>query len=509
MATISRQSGEWGISLKQYRRKFSFLYKQILAIFVTIVIATLSVLFFLNTFLMEEIYEQEKAQTLKDVYDRLSNENKMGTLYDMSFRYDFERICATGNLTIAVITQDRTIMLTSSGVSSTERFMKLYTDAAFDKAKDSVIEENNLFKIKKYRDEEINSDFLVLTGSLPDNNTVVIRTAVDSLKESANISNRCLLIAGLFSMILAVLVSSILARRITKPITELTGLSVKMKNLDFNAKYIPSKKENEIDILGNNFNEMSETLESTIGELKNANNKLVHDLAIMENSDNMRKEFLSNVSHELKTPIALIEGYAEGLRDGVAENPEDEKYYLNVIIDESQKMDEMVKQLLSLNQLEFGQNNIQMTRVNISDAIKEIVKNSDILIRKNDIKVRFDIDSDVYVWADEFSLEQIISNYLSNAIHYCKDEKVIEIKLEEREGEVIFSVYNSGNLIPEESLNLIWDKFYKVDKARTREYGGTGIGLSIVKALAEIYNKECGVENKEAGVLFYFTFDKA
>ena len=223
----------------------------------------------------------------------------------------------------------------------------------------------------------------------------------------------------------------------------------------------------------------------------------------------MRKEFLSNVSHELKTPIALIEGYAEGLRDGVAENPEDEKYYLNVIIDESQKMDEMVKQLLSLNQLEFGQNNIQMTRVNISDAIKEIVKNSDILIRKNDIKVRFDIDSDVYVWADEFSLEQIISNYLSNAIHYCKDEKIIEIELEERDGEMIFSVYNTGNLIPEESLNLIWDKFYKVDKARTREYGGTGIGLSIVKALAEIYNKECGVENKEAGVLFYFTFDKA
>jgi signal transduction histidine kinase len=182
---------------------------------------------------------------------------------------------------------------------------------------------------------------------------------------------------------------------------------------------------------------------------------------------------------------------------------------LNVIIDESKKMDEMVKQLLSLNQLEFGQNNIQMSRINISNAVKEIVHNSDILIRKNDIKVRFDNKKDLFVWGDEFSLEQIVSNYLSNAIHYCKNEKEIEIKLEEKDNEVAFSVYNTGDRIPEESIDHIWEKFYKADKARTREYGGSGIGLSIVKALSDIYNKKCGVENKKDGVLFYFIFDKA
>jgi signal transduction histidine kinase len=422
---------------------------------------------------------------------------------------EFDRICSTGNLSITIMTPDRSIVMASSDQSSTLLIIEQFMRSIYYRGKDNVVYASKTYRIEKQKDEKIKSDFLVLSGNLPDGNTVVIRTAIESLEESAKISNRCVLIAGIISLIASVFVSSLITRRITKPITELTSLSVKMKNLDFDAKYNPRKKENEIDVLGNNFNEMSITLENTIGELKAANNKLVHDLDIMEKSDTMRKEFLSNVSHELKTPLALIEGYAEGLRDGVANKPEDTTYYLNVIIDESKKMDEMVKQLLSLNQLEFGQNNIQMSRINISNAVKEIVHNSDILIRKNDIKVRFDNKKDLFVWGDEFSLEQIVSNYLSNAIHYCKNEKEIEIKLEEKGNEVAFSVYNTGDRIPEESIDHIWEKFYKADKARTREYGGSGIGLSIVKALSDIYNKKCGVENKKDGVLFYFIFDKA
>ena len=171
-------------------------------------------------------------------------------------------------------------------------------------------------------------------------------------------------------------------------------------------------------------------------------------------------------------------------------------------------MNLMVKNLLSLNQLEFGNDKVQMERFDMTSLIRNILMSTDILIRQNGIKVIFKEEEPVYVWADEFKVEEVFTNYLSNAIHHAANEKIIEIRMIPMDKNVRISVFNTGIPIPSEDIEHVWDKFYKVDKARTREYGGSGIGLSIVKAIMESFHKECGVQNYENGVEFWFDLDK-
>ena len=297
-----------------------------------------------------------------------------------------------------------------------------------------------------------------------------------------------------------------LSRRLSQPMMELAELSQRMADLDFNAKFV-SHQNNEIGFLGQHMNQLSETLEQTISELKTANNELQKDIEHKTQIDEMRKDFLSNVSHELKTPIALIQGYAEGLKECINDDPESRDFYCEVIMDEAGKMNTMVKNLLALNQLEFGNDITSMERFDIADLVQNVLNSVGILMEQKGIHLIFKADEPLYVWADEFKVEQVVTNYVSNAINHCDYDKIIEVKLVRNGGSVRVSVFNTGNPIPENDLDKIWIKFYKVDKARTREYGGSGIGLSIVKAVMESMNKEYGVKNYDNGVEFWFEVD--
>ena len=221
----------------------------------------------------------------------------------------------------------------------------------------------------------------------------------------------------------------------------------------------------------------------------------------------MRKEFLSNVSHELKTPIALIQGYAEGLKEGISDDAESREFYCDVIMDEAAKMNIMVKKLLTLNQLEFGNDVVAMERFDIVALITNYIQSAEILTKQNEISVRMEEYQPIYVWADEFKTEEVFTNYFSNAINHCTNEKIIDVKLTKKEGKVRISVFNTGEPIPQDSIGHIWEKFYKVDKARTREYGGSGVGLSIVKVIMESMNQSYGVNNYENGVEFWFELE--
>ena len=241
--------------------------------------------------------------------------------------------------------------------------------------------------------------------------------------------------------------------------------------------------------------------------MKTANLQLQRDIEEKIQIDEMRKEFVANVSHELKTPIALIQGYAEGLTEGMAEDPESRDYYCEVIMDEANKMNKMVKQLLTLSALESGNDAPVMERFDLTELIRGVVTSAQILISQKAVSVEFQRDAPCYVWADEFKIEEVVTNYLNNAMNHLEGEKRIEIRLEKNEDEVRIIVFNTGHHIPEEDIGNLWTKFYKVDKARTREYGGSGIGLSIVKAIMDSHNKDCGVENVDGGVEFWFTLD--
>jgi len=280
-----------------------------------------------------------------------------------------------------------------------------------------------------------------------------------------------------------------------------------MSDLDFEARY-ESKVGNEIDMLGDNFNRMSTQLENTISELKSANNELQRDIEDKIKIDKMRKEFLDNVSHELKTPIALIQGYAEGLKENISDDPESREFYCDVIMDEASKMNKLVKNLLTLNQLESGKDAVVMERFDIVSLIRGVLQTMDIMIGQKEAKVIFDAQKPVYVWADEFKTEEVVTNYVSNALNHLDGDRQIEIKLIDEDSRVKVTVFNNGTPIPEADIPNLWNKFYKVDKARTREYGGSGIGLSIVKAIMESMNQEYGVQNFDNGVEFWFTLDR-
>lgn len=240
------------------------------------------------------------------------------------------------------------------------------------------------------------------------------------------------------------------------------------------------------------------------GEIADCFNKMAQELS---GTETLRTDFIANVSHELKTPIALIQGYAEGLTEGMAEDKESRDYYCNVIMDEAGKMNKMVKQLLTLTALEFGKDQTVMERFNLTELISGVISASGILLEQNGITAEFDNSAPVYVWADEFKIEEVVTNYFSNAIHHAGGEKKIIVKMLPEGEKVRVSVFNTGTPIPEEALPNLWTKFYKVDKARTREYGGSGIGLSIVKAIMESHHQSYGVKNWDNGVEFWFTVD--
>ncbi|WP_343210051.1 HAMP domain-containing sensor histidine kinase [Anaerolentibacter hominis] len=369
-----------------------------------------------------------------------------------------------------------------------------------------VLKKTEQFGIYKVHDERMDSSYIELFGSLGGDTMVYIRSNFESIQESVAISNKFLGYMGCITVLLGTIAMFLLSRRFTDPIVELARIAEEMSDLNFDVKY-ETNSEDEIGILGNSINQLSEKLEDTISELKSANNELLQDIAQKTEVDEMRKEFLSNVSHELKTPIALIRGYAEGLKDNINDDEESRDFYCDVIVDEAVKMNEMVKKLLTLNQMEFGNDQVQFERFDLTALIRTILSSAEILFQQKEATVVFEHTEPVHVWADEFMAEEVLTNYISNAINHLSGEKKIEVSLELRPNTVRISVFNSGDPIPEEDLENVWVKFYKVDKARTREYGGSGIGLSIVKAIMNSLHQECGVYNREDGVVFWFELD--
>ncbi len=374
--------------------------------------------------------------------------------------------------------------------------------------KEDILVDCKNYMIQIVTDGRTQTEYIEMWGMLDNGYFFILRSALESIQESVSISNRFMAYVGCIAIVVSILLVIGLANRITKPIMELAGISERMKHLDFNAKYTGNDRT-EIAILGHNINEMSEALESTISELKTANNQLLKDIEKKDQIDEMRREFLSNVSHELKTPIALIQGYAEGLREGINDDAESREFYCDVIIDEAAKMNIMVRKLLTLNQLESGSEVVSMERFDITALIRNYISSSDILLKERDISVRMEDYEAIYVWGDEFKVEEVFMNYFTNAIHYAQGENIIDVKLRSTDQQVRISVFNTGAPIPQDSIGHIWEKFYKVDKARTREYGGSGIGLSIVKAIVESMNQKYGVVNYENGVEFWFTLDIA
>ena len=475
----------------------------------------------LNNFGLRWFYQNEKVSEIKKAYLKIDNEvMKIGSLgqpiidesskesvINESLKNIIMDYSNKYNITIALVDS-----LTNKAIYSSARegdgLISRIQDGFIGNQKQNILYSNGNYTIILHQTMQKTS-FIEGFGYCSDNQTIVIMsTPVASLKESVSISNRFLIYMAIIGFIITVILTFIIAKMITNPILELADISNKMGKLDFTAKYAGNRSD-EIQTLGQNMNYMSDRLEKAIYELQEANELLKEDIKRKEAIDEMRKDFIANVSHELKTPIALIQGYAEGLNEGLCEDEESRKYYTEVILDESEKMNKMVKQLLTLSSLESGNSILHKENFNLTSLIESVLGSISILIGEKNVNIEFDSDKEIFLNADEFKIEEVVTNYISNSIHHVRDSGEIKINVSDDGENITFSVYNTGNPIPEKDLNNIWEKFFKVDKAHSRAYGGSGIGLSIVKAIVEAHNGTVAVRNILDGVEFSFKIPKA
>ena len=479
--------------------------KQMIAIFIGLLACMVVALLVINMTFLEPYYIQNKEKSFREMYETLNQVAQDQSYSDEEVSSDVAKQAERNNLSFLII--DETTGNKYTNVYNQEMLFNQLLGYVINQSQQNaeILESTDAYQMLQAKDPWNETEYLVMWGNFEDGSQFLMRSPLESMRESAAISNRVLIYIGSVLILAAGALVWYFSKKLTDPIRELANLSDKMANLDFEAKYTSGK--NEIGELGANFNRMSSRLESTISELKKANNSLLKDIEQKEKMEEMRNEFLGNVSHELKTPIALIQGYAEGLKDGVNDDAESRDFYCDVIMDEAMKMNQMVKNLLTLNQLEFGDEDISFERFDLAALIRGVLQSMEILAQQDDLKIIFRQESPVYVWADEFKTEQVVRNYVSNAFHHASGDKVIEVKIQKEGKKARTSVFNTGTPIPEEDLKHIWEKFYKVDKAHTREYGGNGIGLSIVKAIMESFHQEYGVKNYDNGVEFWFELD--
>ena len=481
--------------------------RQISFTFIGLIVLLVVAIEVCNLFFLEKFHLKHKSEILREGMRYLSQSEGFTIGGDEEYRA-FLSFCVTENLAVVATTRENRVIYSVNMRQKDAQFLasRLFGySVEVDREEPEILENTELYRIQINRDTTHARDYIEIWGRLLDGQNFIIQTPLDSIRESVAISNRFFLYIGIGVILIGTGLIWHFSQKITRPITELTALSQRMANLDFDAKY-ESSGNNEIEVLGQNLNHMSDTLLQSLTELKTANNELKKDIEKKNEIDVMRREFLSNVSHELKTPIALIQGYAEGLQENIIDD-KGKDYYCEVIVDEANKMNGMVKKLLSLNQIEFGNTQVEMERFDITDLIKGIIQSTAILSQQKNAEVIFYQDEPLYVWGDEFRVEEVISNYFTNALNHIKGDNKIEICCNEENGLVYISVFNSGDPIPVEDIDKIWTKFYKVDKARTREYGGNGIGLSIVKAIVESMNQQYGVRNYENAVEFWFTLE--
>lgn len=544
--------------------KHSIRFK-ITVLFAGIICILIVMLLLFNITFSEKFYMQDKQEAMLNAYESIDdacNQYSAGSISDTDLRNNLEQVSTSKGMSIIIVNSDWTTFYVSTHGDEMmlERLKKsIFNNDIFQGMPDKsgsmqeqpdenrngdgrpddlpdngdrnagkktlpekiidmsgngasetrdILYQSDKYTVQKVYDSRLLDDYIELWGTLDNGNFILIRTPIQGIKDNVHISNTFITYIGIVTLIIGIIAAFVLSSYISRPIKQLSNIAERMSELDFDIKY-DGKDKGEIGLLGKSMNNMSQKLEENISQLKTANLELQRDIDKKEKLEKMRTDFLSNVSHELKTPIALIQGYAEGLKEGITDDPESMDFYCSVIMDEAAKMNNMVKRLLTLNQIEFGEDELVMERFDINELVKSVVNANELRATQKNLSITYDIlDTPLYVWADEYKVEEVVTNYLSNAINHCCNENIIKIKVGQIDKDnVRVSVFNTGNNIPEADIEHIWEKFYKVDKARTREYGGNGIGLSIVKAIVESMGKTCGVNNLSDGVEFWFDLD--
>lgn len=487
--------------LKLYNLKSKLwfnIFLQVAAIFAIFV----TVLTLCNTTLLSKFFFLRQKNTLSAQTNRIDSIEISDTqavselLTDISENYNFD---------VEIYDSSGNIKYTTQGAQMMDFFIdgrpefrmkheELITTKRQTLANDVIYEE----AVRRFD----NNEFLLCRKQISDNLFAEVKIQKQLLLSSAATANEFITAIAILCLLLSLVWVIIFARRFSKPISQMNEITRDMANLKFD-RVIEVDRSDEIGELAHSVNEMSASLSATLDDLNRTNAKLRDEIELERELDKMRKTFVANVSHELKTPIAIISGYAEGLKLNV--NGDHREEYCDTIIDESNRMNKLVLGILELSKYESGQIPANKTTFDIYDMadmlLSRIFDNCDIVATNN-------IPRHTMVFADQAQIEQALRAYIENAKSHVTSGGTITLFSEDTGDKMRVCVHNTGSHIAKEKMPYIWQSFYRGDDSHKRDKTRFGLGLSIVNAVMNIHNNNCGVYNTDDGVTFWLELDR-
>lgn len=456
-----------------------------------LIIILVSLFLLANTLLLERYYIYHQKNKLIDYYQTINNFSS--AIYEDNI-LDIMRIENASNVNIFIENATGKLLYASNDNRKPPK-------EKLDVIKKEEI--NNQMSFLWVTDQIPEQKNLMLRGTLENGNYIELVIPLASIQTNIELTNTFYLIIGGFVFLISMVFAYMISNYFTKPIREMNDATNRMKSLDFNTSCKVVSKD-EIGQLAVSINEMQKELSINMGILNERNQELEKEIREKIRLDEKRRALLNNVSHELKTPLALMQGYAEGLKVNVIQGKEKANFYCDVIIDESKKMNQLVESLLNIDAMEFGDKVLCKSRFEINQFIRQEIIPYEKLFNEQHITYTLNEIEPKEVFADSFMIKSVFTNYITNAIHYVDERKIVEVHILQKKNCVRIEVYNTANPISAKDMDKLWDSFYKLDKARTREKGGHGLGLSIVKAIQEAHQSGYGVKNMKDGVCFWF-----
>lgn len=459
--------------------------RKIFLIFVISIFSFLSIGILLNYLLLEKYYIYKSQQEFISISQKI--QKKVNVKNDNIDTY-ITQYGKKNNVRIIILNSN----LKTHAISYYQR--KGNTNIPLKKIQKLIEEKkDNNYICKVYKQKKSSSAKMFFLSETKNGKYILLMKNTKKVHESAMIASKFYLLTGIFMLIAGLFITAAFSKKITQPIITMNKATREMASLHFEQK-IPEKGKDEIAELAHSINQMSVQLHNCIDG--------------MEKDINRRKQLIRDLSHELKTPVAVIKGYADGLLYGIADNKQIIEKYCTVIVNECERMDKMVKEMLELSKLEQAVITPNLQPVTIYSITENLALKYNRLIEEKNCQLSINGVKTAKIMADIKLLERIINNLLGNAVKYVTTGGKIEINIYEKKTGTEFSIFNTGKSIPEDKTDKIWDVFYKLDNARKRETEGHGIGLAIVKSAVVLHNGTVFVQNTKEGVIFGCIFPK-
>ncbi len=490
--------------MSRVKRNSSDLNRRYSLISVGTVLLCIAIFSIVQAVLMEDIFLESAKYKLVDTSHKISEIDFQSKDYEKLLS-DIE---ANGSIYLEIYHPRDTLFYTTK------------TNSAIYDASDKASKEKmqpRIMKILQRTENEDNSYFevrqeyfataqyLVYGCFLGDDMALEMYYSIDSIRENAKLASNVLFYLSVLIIVLIISLSIHIGFLVFSPLHNMIANTKRMANMDFSAK-CPSYKIKDLNELSASINTLGSSLSSALGKLQNENKQLTTDILYERRQEKIRKSFISNVSHELKTPIAIIKGYAEGMKMGIGGDNPDE--ICDIIIDEADKMNNLIVRLMEYMKLSSGAYKLYSSDFNLKDTVEEWSEIQKMKMQNMGIKFICDINPKFYCYSDVLMMENIFINYLSNAISHIDNEKIIRVTAEDMGKSYRVRVFNTGKPIPGTDIENIWQSFYRADKAHSREEGRFGLGLSFVASIQEMTGEKYGVENKNDGVEFWFDIKK-